>query len=215
MRVCRTCNIDCLDASLFKVGQNICKKCDSARSIEYQRTHREATRIRINTWLAAHPERAKELAKKGTATYTAKYPERIKAAKIKYRASEQGKAKEKATSTRYSIENKLKIAARRSELGKIAKNKIAINANTARYQATKKNAVPAWGNKFYITEAYDLAIRRTGLFGFEWNVDHIVPLRSKTVCGLHWEGNMQVIPRTMNVRKGNRYDANGSAATSK
>jgi 5-methylcytosine-specific restriction endonuclease McrA len=35
-------------------------------------------------------------------------------------------------------------------------------------------------------------------------VDHIVPLKSPLVCGLHVEHNLQVIPATQNRRKHNR-----------
>jgi hypothetical protein len=65
-------------------------------------------------------------------------------------------------------------------------------------------ATPAWANHFFIEEAYDLAQRRTKSTGIKWHVDHIVPLRSKRVCGLHVENNLQVIPARTNLEKGNR-----------
>ena len=76
--------------------------------------------------------------------------------------------------------------------------------NQARH-AQKLKACPRWANKFFMEEAYHLAALRTQATGFSWNVDHIVPLRSKVVCGLHCEQNMQVIPKAENATKGNRY----------
>jgi hypothetical protein len=73
------------------------------------------------------------------------------------------------------------------------------------YFAKKRNATPAWANKFFMQQAYELARIRTQELGFEWEVDHIIPLRSKTVCGLHVEHNLQVIPKVTNRKKLNRY----------
>lgn len=65
-------------------------------------------------------------------------------------------------------------------------------------------AVPEWRNKFFIAEIYDLAAMRTKATGIEWHVDHVVPLRSSLVCGLHVETNLQVVPAALNWSKGNR-----------
>lgn len=78
-------------------------------------------------------------------------------------------------------------------------------ARNARRKAMKRQATPAWANKFFIEEIYDLAKRRTKATGIEWHVDHIVPLKHHLVQGLHCEANLQVIPAAQNNAKGNRY----------
>lgn len=54
-------------------------------------------------------------------------------------------------------------------------------------------------------EAYSLAQMRTLVLGEEWAVDHIVPLKSPIVCGLHNEYNLAVITRSANSSKRNRH----------
>lgn len=87
---------------------------------------------------------------------------------------------------------------RRANLPKVA-------ARLARYRAAKLQATPAWANAFFIREIYDLADRRTNATDVRWEVDHIIPLVSKKVCGLHVETNLQVIPRTINRHKSNQH----------
>ena len=84
-------------------------------------------------------------------------------------------------------------------------NKGMVNANTAKRHAAKMRAIPQWANKFFIDEIYVLSALRTKVMGFQWHVDHIVPLQSKIVCGLHTEANLRVIPWIENVKKHNRY----------
>lgn len=64
---------------------------------------------------------------------------------------------------------------------------------------------PAWANKFFIDEIYDLARRRTKVLGEPWVVDHVVPLKNPLVCGLHVETNLRVVPRKVNAAKGNSF----------
>ena len=66
-------------------------------------------------------------------------------------------------------------------------------------RAKVSRATPAWANKTAIKEMYEAA-RSTGL-----HVDHIVPLKGKTVCGLHVENNLQLLPPRANRQKGNRH----------
>lgn len=72
-------------------------------------------------------------------------------------------------------------------------------------RANKLRATPVWADDFILEEAYELAILRTEATGVKHHVDHIVPLQSKIVCGLHCEFNLRVIPGKENISKGNRH----------
>ena len=79
------------------------------------------------------------------------------------------------------------------------------NALTAKYRAQQLQATPGWANQGYIEDVYRKAAIFTKRDGKPWHVDHIVPLQSKLVCGLHCEDNLQAIRGPENVAKGNRY----------
>ena len=78
-------------------------------------------------------------------------------------------------------------------------------AIAAKRRAVQRSAHPVWANDFFIGEIYDLAFRRTAITGIPHEVDHIVPLISRRVCGLHVESNLRVIPARDNAVKGNRH----------
>lgn len=86
-----------------------------------------------------------------------------------------------------------------------SRHKGRANARTAKYYAGKTQATPAWANPIKIAAFYIEAARLTRETGVVHHVDHNVPLRSKLVCGLHCEFNLQVIPGPDNQSKSNRY----------
>jgi hypothetical protein len=89
------------------------------------------------------------------------------------------------------------------------RNSGRVLAWTRQRQLAKVQRTPSWlveDDYWLIEQAYELAQLRTNLFGFPWHVDHTVPLRGKTVSGLHVPTNLQVIPGAENSRKGNRME---------
>ena len=49
-------------------------------------------------------------------------------------------------------------------------------------------------------------MKMTSQTGIKHEVDHIIPLQSPFVCGLHVEYNLQVITAKMNRSKGNKLE---------
>ncbi len=87
----------------------------------------------------------------------------------------------------------------------LKKNPYFYRQQSAKNRLKKKRATPVWCNRFFLNEAYRLAALRTKVTGFAWEVDHIVPIRSKIVCGLHCHTNLRVIPKQNNRDKGNKF----------
>lgn len=74
---------------------------------------------------------------------------------------------------------------------------VSAGRRAAKLSGTTK-VTPRWADRDLIKDMYAEA----GYFGLD--VDHMVPLRSDNVCGLHCESNLHAIPKSDNARKSNR-----------
>tara|TARA_R110000782_G_scaffold263023_1_gene355483 strand:+ start:451 stop:912 length:462 start_codon:yes stop_codon:yes gene_type:complete len=144
------------------------------------------------------------------------YTKEEKAAQDKvYRAANKERiaARKKA----YYAANKEKLAAQNKVYYEANKEKVAA-LNKAWQQANldKRNAVKARRrhlvrnynmtpkDKEVMESAYILREILTLATGYEWHVDHIVPVNHPDACGLNSAANLQVVPASWNTAKGNR-----------
>jgi hypothetical protein len=74
----------------------------------------------------------------------------------------------------------------------------------ASYRAQRLRAKPVWADELEILNVYR-DCRNRNQRGGKYHVDHIIPLKNKTVCGLHVSWNLQIITATENVRKRNKF----------
>lgn len=85
------------------------------------------------------------------------------------------------------------------------RNRDKVNARCLQRIRDIKKATPGWANVEAIEKLRELARFKTLETGIDWNVDHIVPIKSKYVCGLHCEDNMRVITAKENMEKHNKH----------
>lgn len=83
-------------------------------------------------------------------------------------------------------------------------NATRIAAENAMRKAMRMRATAAWADPEKIHAFYEQARQLSESTGIPHHVDHIVPLKSQRVCGLHCEANLRVVTGSENLSKHNR-----------
>lgn len=91
---------------------------------------------------------------------------------------------------------------------KRAQNKIGRKASSLKYAYKRRRLAEKMFQTefdiFVFEEAAKLCQLREKATGFKWHIDHIVPMMHKQASGLNTAANLQVVPASWNVQKGNR-----------
>jgi len=86
-------------------------------------------------------------------------------------------------------------------------NEVQVRADTKARRRKHRQATPPWltrRQKSEIRQIYQIAITMSKTTGEQYVVDHIVPLRSDAVCGLHVPWNLRVMTQEENLKKSNK-----------
>lgn len=217
-KVCCTCKEEKDHAQFFKDGRKkdglylVCKPCHLAKTSRWKAENKDrvaaASRARYDrkkeellaqgrAWALANSDRI-------AANRKRRYDAAPEAAIAKVRAWQE-KNRDKAIAASRSSYWRNRDAALEAQRRYKAENPEILKRLYLKRQLSEKQAEPVWANQFFIAEAYHLAKLREKVCGGKWHVDHIVPLQSKLVCGLHVESNLRVIRDIENMSKGNRH----------
>lgn len=195
-RACNTCGV-VKPIEGFYPRCARCKVCflDACRA--KHAANPSVMRRRVMEWKKSNPDKVKV----NGAAYRERHREKIrKSGLAHYYANRERLLFLQAESRKRNVDRIREYNARWDQ-----ENKDKANAKAARRRAQKMLATPTWADKEKILAFYSEAQKLTKQTGVEHHVDHIVPLISKMVCGLHVEHNLRVVPAVENLAKFNKF----------
>lgn len=174
-----------------------CKACQSILNKAFYSKNAEAEKLRAKQWREANPDTHRQATKRWREANADRHKEMTRA--WREVNAEHVKAERKA-----NHHNNLDRELARNREWK-RNNRHMVRAYDSKRRVAEKRATPSWASQEKILEFY-FAADFLGMVTGAWHhVDHVVPLQSKVVCGLHCETNLQVLPARENFSKGNRH----------
>lgn len=174
-----------------------CVPCNTMRNAEAYETDPQKFKAWQAKWVANNLDRKRF---HGRNTYHRKYAKDPEGLRVIRRRSDKG----------YRRRYPEKIRELKREWKRKNPDKAA--AQCAHRRASKIKRTPAWADLNEIKCFYYRAQEMFEATGQEYEVDHIVPLRSPVVCGLHVESNLQIVTAAFNSKKSNAFNAGYSVA---
>ena len=161
----------------------------------------------MKEYLRKHRVETKEKDAKYSKEYREKNKDKLKAKFKDYYSIPENKGKHLKRYATWRNESKIKYKAGQKRWRQQNPEKLAYY--TSYHHALRKQAVPNWFSEldlFINQEAHRLRRLRNNSTNILWEVDHIIPIAGKIVCGLHVWNNFQVIPAAKNRSKFNKYE---------
>jgi 5-methylcytosine-specific restriction endonuclease McrA len=87
----------------------------------------------------------------------------------------------------------------------LQRNYLRVKALSRPRSMQQQVATPKWSERSAIERVYRAAARLSEMLGIDYEVDHIVPIRSEIVSGLHVHANLQLLAAPENNQKSNRH----------
>ena len=187
----------CRPCALTKSKQWELANADRVKELAAAKRRRNADRIKESA--AKYREANREsIREKSRAAYRAQDPaaraERYRQRYLRLRA------KYRECNKRWAAANPDKVRAKCRRWCRANPAKVAAKCSRRR----ARSAFPPWACPKAVAKLYAHARALTLATGIPHEVDHILPLSSPDVCGLHVAENLRVIPAVENRSKGNR-----------
>lgn len=166
---------------------------------DYYLANKEKIRARVDEWRKNNPDKVKNRYKNKRQELRDKDSARGKAHYIK------NKERVLATVAKYRNNNKEIVRQRDKDYAK--RNPHKLRAIKSRRKKKVIKATPKWLTKDQLLQIeffYKEAIRLEQETGIPHQVDHIIPIQGKEVCGLHVPWNLQVLTQKENRQKSNK-----------
>lgn len=174
----------------------VCIKCNTNHSLEFY--------YKSKSWSDGYNAVCKPCMKLRGKVQRDKHKDRRNAETRVWKANNKDRVKAYNKEYKATHRDSINVATRLWVLNNREKYLVVKNACSASRRAKKKCATVEWADHKKIKEFYREALRLTLLTGIQHHVDHIYPLLSPLVCGLHCEANLQILPYYENLSKGNK-----------